>query len=193
MDIEETIQTPYNSWIIDVYLKLIRNKYQHVDISEILRFAHMEMYQVADQGHWFSQEQVDLFYQKLVQLSGNSNIAREAGQYAASLQDANLMNKYFLALVGPAVAYDIVGKAALNFTRSETYQSRKLSANSVEITVTPKKGISEKPYQCENRSGLLEAISLLFNKKPPVIEHPECIFQGGKTCKYIISWENSAV
>ncbi len=188
---EEAVQAPYNSRIIDIYLKLIRKKYPYVDISALLEYAGMELYQVEDQGHWFNQDQVDRFYEKLVELSGNEHIAREAGQYSASLQDANLMSRYFLAMVGPAVAYDLIGKASTNFARSSTYTIRKLSTNSVEVVSIPKRGVEEKPYQCENRIGFLEAISIFFNKKPPNIEHEECIFRGGECCRYIISWENS--
>jgi HD-GYP domain-containing protein (c-di-GMP phosphodiesterase class II) len=187
----ETIQKPYNSRIIDVYIRLIKNRYPQIDIHELLTSAGMEQYQVVDQGHWFTQDQVDRFYEKLVQVTGNRNIAREAGRYAAALQDANLMSKYFLAMVGPSVAYDLTGKASANFTRAEDFTTRKLSNHSVEIKVTPKEGINEKPFQCENRWGLMEAISMLFNKKPPVIKHTECIFKGGTSCTYIITWENS--
>ena len=79
MNGQVTLQRPYNSRIIDIYMKLIKKRYSHVDVDELLRHADMEPYQIADQGHWFSQEQVDTFYEKLVELSGNPFIAREAG------------------------------------------------------------------------------------------------------------------
>ncbi len=191
MDTVEKINKPYNSRIIDVYQKLIRDRYPDIDVEEILNYAEMEHYQVADQGHWFSQDQVDRFYEKLVQLTGNDRIAREAGQYAAFIQDGNIMRRYFLAMIGPSGAYDMVGKASTNFTRSSRFKARKLASNSVEIQVTPTPGVEEKPYQCENRAGMLEAISMIFNNKPPRLEHPECMFRGGKTCTYTISWEHS--
>ena len=50
---EETVQAPYNSRIIDIYLRLIRKKYPDVDIHALLDYAGMELYQVEDQGHWF--------------------------------------------------------------------------------------------------------------------------------------------
>ncbi len=188
----ETIFRPYSSRIIDVYLKLLRDRYPNIDVHQLLQFAGMEHYQVADQGHGVTQDQVDRFYEKIVDMTGNIRIAREAGQYAASLPEANLMSKYILALVGPAVAYGLIGKASANFTRAEVYETRKLSSHSVEVKVTPKEGITEKPFQCENRIGILEAISVKLTKSSPVIEHPECIFKGGKSCTYTIKWDNSA-
>ncbi len=187
----DTLSTPYNSRIIDIYLTLIRKNYPFIDIDELLEYADMKLYQVEDQGHWFNQEQVDRFYEKLVALSGNENIAREAGQFSASMQDANLLSRYFLAMVGPTFAYELIGKASANFARSSVYTIRKLSSNSVEVISKPREEIQEKPYQCENRTGFLEAISIFFNKKPPRIEHPECLFRGDNQCRYIISWDNS--
>jgi HD-GYP domain-containing protein (c-di-GMP phosphodiesterase class II)/Tfp pilus assembly protein PilZ len=151
----------------------------------------MKAYEVADQGHWFTQEQVDRFYEKLVQMSGNEHIAREAGNYAASPDAIGVMRQYVLGLIDPAKVFEIINKATLNFTRSSTYESRKISSNCVEIIVTPHEGVSEKPFQCENRIGFFETIVLLFGYKIPLIEHTECIFKGAKSCRYTITWKSS--
>lgn len=188
------MDTPlYNSRITDTYIKLIKNKYSFVNISELLEYARMSPYEVADQGHWFTQEQVDLFHERLLKLTGNENIAREAGRYAASPDAIGMMRQYFLGLVGPARAYEMIGKATNNnFVRSSVYASRRLSANKVEITVTPRPGTKEQPFQCQNRIGFFEAVAAAFHVKLPRIEHPECMFQGGQVCRYIVSWEKSS-
>jgi HD-GYP domain-containing protein (c-di-GMP phosphodiesterase class II) len=84
----------------------------------------------------------------------------------------------------------MIGKATANLTRSSRYESRKISSNKIEITVTPRNGIEEKPFQCENRKGFFEAIFKVFDSKLPKIEHTECMFKGGDVCRYIISWDN---
>ena len=184
-------QGPYNSRIINSFMHLIESRYPHVDVDELLSYAGMELYQVTDQAHWFDQESVDRFYEKLVELTGNKRIAREAGRYAASYQDNNLMRRYFLALLGPGGADASGGKAAQNFTSSTSYQSRRLHRNSVEIIVTVEEGVEEKPYQCENRMGMLEAVAMLFQHKVPRIIHDECQFKGASRCRYIITWDNA--
>ena len=93
-----------------------------------------------------------------------------------------------LALSVPANVYLTIGKAAANMVRSSVFEAKKIASNKVEITVTPKPGTSEKPYQCENRMGIFEAVPGLFNYKLPSIDHTECIFNGGKCCRYIITW-----
>ena len=181
----------YNSRIIDSYVRLIRYKYNYVNIRELLAFAGMKEYEVADQAHWFTQEQVNRFYEKLVQLTGNQDIAREAGRYAASPDALGAMRKYVLGLIGAANTFEIIDKTAANIAKSSLYQSRKISSNKVEVVVTPYMEGLEKPFQCENRIGFFETIVLLFNNKKPDVQHPECIFKGGKVCRYIISWERT--
>jgi len=181
----------YNSRIINSYIKLIKRKYPSVNIAELLECADMKPQEVDDQGHWFTQTQVDRFYEQTVALTGNENIAREAGRYAASPDSIGAMRQYVLGLSTPAKVYELIGKTTQNFTRSSKYESRLISPNKVEIVVSPYQGTKEKPFQCENRKGFFEAIVMVFNNKPPQIEHPECMFRGHKACRYIITWEKN--
>ncbi len=74
----------YSSRIVDTYLRLIRLKYSFIDEKELLNYAEMKPYQVADPGHWFTKNQINCFHEKLSLLTNNKNIAREAGWFAAS-------------------------------------------------------------------------------------------------------------
>ncbi|WP_020675870.1 HD domain-containing phosphohydrolase [Geopsychrobacter electrodiphilus] len=183
----------YNSRIIDTYLKLLAARYPHVDTKEILRHAGMESYEVADQGHWFTQNQVDLFHEKCVQLTGNEHIAREAGRFAATLGTLGTMRHYILSMSGPLRAFALIGGSTQKFVRSSDYSSRKIGNTKVEITVIPRPESKEKPFQCDNRIGFFEAIINIFNLHNHQIEHPECIFKGGKKCRYIISWSQNRI
>lgn len=181
----------YNSRIIDTYIKLIKRKYNYINVDELLRYSGMESYQVSDEGYWFTQEQIDLFYDRLVYLTGNKDIAREAGRFGASPDAMGIMRQIVLSHIGPAKAYEVIGKAAANFTKSAIYDSKRIDTNKVEIIVTPIDGVYEKPFQCENRIGYFECVSAMFNCRMPKIEHPECIFKGGDVCRYIVSWKES--
>ena len=181
----------YNSRIVDNYIKLIKKKYPSVDIAKLLQAADMTHYEIADEGHWFTQKQINLFHEKLSNVTNNENIAREAGRNAASPEALGVLRNYVLGMISPSKVYELAGNAADKFTKSTTYQSKKIAYNKVEICVTPREGVQEQPFQCENRIGLFEAISTIFTKKPPSIDHPECVFRGGKTCRYIVTWEKT--
>ena len=183
----------YNSSIIDTYIKLIKSKYSFVNVDELLSYAKMTPLEVADQSVWFTQEQVNLFYERVLKLTGNENIAREAGRYAASPDAIGILGQYFLGLVGPAKAYDLIGETANSkIVRSSVYASRQIASNSFEITVTPRPGTKEEPFQCQNRIGFFEAVTSLFQSKLPRVEHPECMFKGDQVCRYIVSWEKTS-
>jgi len=181
----------YNSRIIDTYLQLIRDRYPDVSVSDVLLYAGMELYEVADQGHWFTQEQTNRFHEKCVEATGNRNIAREAGRFAASPGTLGVMRQYGLSLTGPLKAFQVIGNSTRKFTLSSEYTSRKLGTNRVEILVKPKPGVTEEPFQCENRQGFFEAIIRGFDIEGAHIEHTECMFNGGDACRYIISWKST--
>lgn len=183
----------YNSRIINTYIKYIKKCYEHVNIDELYQYAHMEPYEVADQNHWFTQEQINLFHEKLTQLSGEINIAREAGRYAASAESIGIMKQYILGMVNPAEAFLLVSKIAPQFSRSAKYEAKKIGPEKIEIIVTPNQGVQEKPFQCENRIGQFEAVGLLFNSSIPKIDHSECLFKGGACCRYTISWKKNTL
>ena len=181
----------YNARIISTFVKLVEKKYRRIEMNQVLHDAGIEPYQVSDEGHWFTQAQVDLFVERLVQATGNPGISREAGQYAASSDSLGIMMKYLLGLIGPANAFAAIKKPSSNLTRSSSYESRKIASNKVEITVIPAPGVQESPYQCENRLGTFEAILAIFNCGTPVIEHPECMFKGDPVCRYLVSWKQT--
>jgi HD-GYP domain-containing protein (c-di-GMP phosphodiesterase class II) len=181
----------YNSRIIDNYLKLIKNKYSYINTGELLCYADIKSYEVADQGHWFTQEQVNRFQEKLLELTGNPNIDREAGRYSASPDAIGVMRQYILGMVSPATVFELVGKVAGNFTRSSDYSSKRIGSNKVELTVVFRENCQEQPFQCRSRMGYFEAAAAIFSNKNIKIEHPECLFQGSKRCRYLISWERN--
>jgi len=179
----------YNSRIIDSYIKLIKSRYPHIDVGKLLQSADMKAYEVADQNHWFTQTQVNRFHEVLQNLTGNLKIAREAGRYATSPDATGVMRQYIMGFITPERAYEMIGQATRNFTRSSEFKSRKIADNTVEITVRPVDGITERPFQCENRIGFIEAMGQIFTNRLPTVEHPECMFRGGDKCRYVVSWE----
>ena len=76
----------YNSRIIASFLKFTERYYDHIDISELLDYAKMAPYQVEDEDHWFSQEQVDLFHEKLV-------VLHEESKYCAGSRQGCRVNR----------------------------------------------------------------------------------------------------
>ena len=178
----------YNSKIIEIYVRYILKHYPEIDIRELLNGTKIKAYEIDDSGHWFTQEQVDLFYHKAVLMTKNKNLAREAGRFAASADALGLIKYWTLSLLSPASVFSVINKASSLLTRSAEYKSVKICKNKYEVIVTPRANTHEKHFQCENRLGFFESIVCLFGYNKPKIEHKECMFHGYESCKYIISW-----
>jgi PAS domain S-box-containing protein len=181
----------YNSRIIRPFLGYLEKNYSLLDMDSILGYAGMTRYEVEDPAHWFTQRQVDSFYYIIVEKTGNQNIGREVGRYLSSSEGIGVTKQYGLGFMSPAIIYLSMGKLYNLFTQANTIQAKKLGANKIEIVATPKPGVNEKPYQCENRTGSFEAVPKLFHGKYARIEHPSCYHRGNKSCRYIITWDKT--
>ncbi len=178
----------YSSRVFDLYLKYIRKKHPELDPAELLQAAEVERYEVNDPDHWFSQKQFDALYQAGLRLTGDANLAREAGRFAASGESLGTIKRWALGFLTPAAMCGLVEKAGGFFSRASSYEARKIGGNAVEITVAEKEGACESRHQCEHRLGFFEAAVGLFNAQLVKIEHPECLFENGEKCRYRVIW-----
>ncbi len=181
----------YNSRVIAPFLALARERYPLVDPEEVLARGGMAPHQVRDEGHWFSQDQVDRFYAGLAEATGNRRLAYEAGRYAVERQALGGLRGYLAGLIGPQKVFLGVDRWSTRLSRSATYRTDPRGPCGVEVTVTPGTGVAEQPFQCENRRGFIDGIAGLFALSGLRVEHPECLFAGGGRCRYLVSWQPS--
>ncbi len=181
----------YSSRILKLYTECINKRHPEVDIDGILRRAGVSRHELDDQGHWFSQKEIDAFFNAVVMETGNLQIAREAGRYVVKNETSGPVKQVALGLLQIASIYLLLPKLYTNFSRGAQVKTRKLSSNRVEICVTTLPHVHESPHQCENRIGIFESLSLPFTGKYATIDHPECLHKGGRCCRYVASWEAS--
>ena len=181
----------YNSRVIQVFLEYIRKYYPKVEIDSVLKYACITNYQVADPGVWFNQSQVDRFNEILVQKTGQIDIARKAGRFIAFSMRMGALKQYILSFLNTISIYLIIAKAYQTLSHGATAKTRKIGPHAVEIIVTPKPEVDEKPYQCDNRIGIFESLSILYTKDFAKVEHPACFHRGDSECRYIVTWKHS--
>jgi hypothetical protein len=168
----------FSSRIINNYIEYLREYHPDIEVSAILEYAGMAEQEVEDAGHWFSQKQTDRFHEIIVAKTGNPHISREAGRFSISCKRIGAAKQYALGFLNPAAIYLRVGKVAKTISRGAVVSGKKLGDTKVEIVSIPSPGTNEKPYQCENRIGLLEAAAKIFTNKFADIEHPSCLHKG---------------
>lgn len=179
----------YNSRIIKLYTNYLGIHYPNINLSEILKDAHISKFEIDDPGHWFTQEQVDRFHQKILEATGNPHISREVGRFCIASEATDTIKKHALGLLNISSIYLLITKLYSMFSRSVSLKARKLAINRVEIVVEPRQGIHEKSYQCANRLGYFESLATLFTDKRATVTHDHCVHNGAECCRYDVSWE----
>jgi PAS domain S-box-containing protein len=179
----------YNSRILKLYLEYLYTNYPTIDVEPILRYANVTRYELEDPGHWFNQQQIDRFYSKVVETTGNKFMARDVGRFAVSADASGAVKQHVLGLLRVSSIYLLLSKLYPMISRGADVSSRKISANCVEITVVPNQQIKESPHQCENRIGIFEAMATVSTDKYAQVEHTECVHRGRPCCRYRVKWE----
>ncbi|MCU0600355.1 MAG: ATP-binding protein [Desulfobacterales bacterium] len=183
-------QALYNSRILKVFLEYLDKDYPDINQDSFLKETGIDRYQVDDPAHWFTQDEVNHFYDVLVQKTKEPHTARYAGRYA-STEGLGTTKQYLLGFMSPLALYLLMEKIYPLMTRGADVKVKRIGSNSVEIVSIPNPGVDEKPFQCENRTGLFEAGAHLFTGQYAHVDHPECFHQGGSCCRYLISWQES--
>ena len=124
----------YNSRTILTYVKFIKEHHSHVDVSQVLSHAGMDEFQVQDENHWFTQEQVNRFHEKLIEYTGDKDIARKAGRYTASAECLGPVKSYAARLLSPARLCEIIGRGNTYFTKSCTLEAEVKGPEIIEVT-----------------------------------------------------------
>ncbi len=179
----------YNSRLLKNYIDYLREKYPSINISSLLSQARITLYEIEDQGHWFTQVQVNRFHEVLIKKTGDHNISRKAGRYSAASQASNLLKQYALGLMTPASIYKLIERFQSNLTRATRFHTTQLARGKMEIKVIPEPGVHEMPFQCENRMGILESAPKIFTNQYAKIEHTHCMHRGDEFDRYIVSWD----
>ena len=94
--------------------------------------------------------------------------------------------------MSPTAGYLLSEKYHPILSRGAVVKAKKVGPTRVEFVSKPYPGVDEKPYQCENRTGTIEAIAKLFTDKFANVDHPECFHKGDSRCRYIITWKKTA-
>ena len=108
----------YNSRIINNWVEYLKNYYPNIDLVSLLQYADIEAYQLDDEGHWLSQEQVDRFHEKLRAITDNSDIAREVGRFTVNSRSSGALRQYLLGFISPTTAYSVVEKINARLSRA---------------------------------------------------------------------------
>jgi len=175
----------YNIRILRSYIDYVQANYQYVDIDKVLKYSGVSKLQYNDYGYWCNQQQMNRLQEILIKETGNKNISRDTGR--SLMVSQNFIALYVFGFANPVNVIRQIGKLYNKLSRAAIIEINSLDNNKCEFITKPEPGVKEELYQCKNRIGSFEALFKLFLHEFPKIEHPDCIHQGAKYCRYIIS------
>jgi PAS domain S-box-containing protein len=178
----------YNIRILRTYVEYVEKYYRGVNMDGVLESAGLTRAELADDGYWCTQEQVDNFHKILDTLTRNPDIGREAGKYTVYSKAYRPVRQYIFGFISPSTAYSLSPKIGSKLSKGTNVSVQILNPNRIELISRPFPGVEEKPYQCQNRIGHIEALGAAFTGQYSTVEHPSCFHRGDKECRYIISW-----
>ena len=178
----------YNTKIVKSYFEYLSIHHPEVNLIPILDYAGITTYQLDDQGHWLTQEQVDRFQEILLKTVGDPDMPRKVGQFTCS---AGAVSQYTLGFMTPATAYAFLERLYPYMTRGSTLKTRRIGPCTFEAVAIQNPGVKEKPYQCANRQGIFEGMAKLFTNELAEIEHHTCMHVSGDRCCYTIRWDET--
>ncbi|PIE63257.1 MAG: histidine kinase [Desulfobacter postgatei] len=183
----------YSNKILDVYVALIREKYPEIEIENLMDEAGIRNYSKrADNSRGLSREQINRFHERLCMLTDNIRIDREAGRYAVNPECLGKIRSLVMPFAGVRWACRMIKKYAGSLTGNGHYTTRYTGKNKIKVEVTPNEGIKDEPFQCEIRQGCFQGLADVFLHNELIVHHPECMFKGGRVCRYELTWRNSA-
>jgi PAS domain S-box-containing protein len=178
----------YHIRLLRNYIEYLQKYYPQLDLDEILDYAGLTRFQLDDPGYWYTQEQADSFHKIINEKTKHPNISREVGKYSAISSTYGTIRQYIYGFFKLSTAYSMLQKICTKLSKGMSYTIRMDGPTKMEAISIPAPGVHEKPYQCENRLGMLEALAMPFTGEYAKIEHPECYHHGGQRCRYIVSW-----
>jgi PAS domain S-box-containing protein len=181
----------YNSRVIKNYLEYLQQAHPALNTDALLAFSHIRRSEVEDPGHWLTQDQINRFHTYVAQNVADAEFPRHAAHYALLSKTSGLLRRQVLGLMGPMAFFRAIPKLGRELTRASDFNFRALAANAVELTVRPRPGVREEPFQCLNRFGMFEAVVKLLTGEFPQVKHPECLHRGGASCRYRLDWQLS--
>lgn len=179
----------YNSRIIKISIDCLNDLFPQVNVSDILEKAGISSEEVEDPAHWFNQQQVDFFNREAVAQTSAPDFSRLSGRHYAQTRSLGPLKQYAIGLMSMAMVFKALKRLHPTISRGAVLQTRPLSRTQIEVIATPAPGVNEKPYQCQNRIGVLEAIGKIFHNEYNAVTHPECYHHDHNACRYIVSWK----
>ena len=183
-------QTPlYNSGILGNYIHYLQSLQPDVDVDTLLHCCGITRLDLNDEGHYFTQQQINTFHRCLDERLSDPELAYKVGLHALHMKSTGTVMQYGLQFITPQTMYKALDRIYPKWSRGHLCQTTITGKSQAEVTVSVRPGVREEPFQCKNRQGVLEAIAKVQTGQPAQVDHPQCMHRGDDACRYRVAWK----
>ena len=183
LDCEEHLNQRLLGPLLDYYVRT-----RGIDIEKFARELGTTVEVLRDRDRWFSTELFQVVIDKMIEQTGDPDVAYQAGR---ALAWPEMLGPERLLTVGvgrPLMAYTRIQDLGERVNRIVQWHVRPLGEGRAIATARLTDNNLDTMDFCRNRIGVLEAIPEAFNLRPARVFHHECIHKGAAACVYDVRW-----
>ncbi len=186
----QPIAKPYHVGILQIYVEYLFSTlhWSAQQVDDLFAACGADRSLLFSAENWFDQQLADRFHAEVVRLTGDADIAYKVGAHAVHERTKGIAARILASFLSPKAVFEHVQRAAAMYSTAATLVPVEVRDSSAIIRAHVVPGCEERPYQCKNRLGILEAIPPIFGLPRAKVDHPHCFHRGDECCEYHVSW-----
>lgn len=142
-----------------------------------------------DVSNWVSYDEAVALFNAAVEVTGDSGIARRAGEHAVRQHAGTAVATLLRSLGSPEQILEQVTQTVTKFSVVTEMETVELEPGRALVHARSRPGFKRDPYLCDWTQGLLSQPTVLFGLSPATVHETECQARGGDCCVYEVSWD----
>ncbi len=185
----------YNVKILRNFIVYLRTRHAWNDeqVSKLMESCGVTPAFLESDDNWFDQPFADRFYERAVAATGDSDLAYKVGSYATTEATKGIAGRLVGAFLSPEKAFGHLEKITSHYNKGLLLRSIQAKPGRAILRGSLINGCEESAYQCQNRIGMLEALTANFDCYAIETKHPLCLHKGDPYCEYEITWRRPLV
>jgi signal transduction histidine kinase len=175
----------YSNRIWISFLHFMEKQFGKPMADRILAQTGVDRLALSDPGGFQTKEFGEDLIRAAVSLTGHRDISYQAGRAVAD--SLGKVGGFIIGLTSPALCMRLMNQVESRMALKTVVHSEALARNKYRIRVSFKDGFQENVFACQNRIGTYESFPRVFGLPFGKVEHPECVFKGGKQCVYVVT------
>ena len=179
-------ESHYSTKLWKAFLAYLTRHYDRQIFFDVCDEMGMPSEHLLRDDNWVSNKFTHEFVEKLIEKTGNAQIARDVGRMIVSPDTLGPIEYELLQSLGTLFLVFYRFPSEMKWTnRVSSFKTLRIQPGYFRFSMEPlSKDVISSPYVCENLMGALEGGGRLFDADKMVVSETECIHRGGTRCVF---------